>query len=280
MENNQVQEISKNSQTQLTKQNSTLINFVRNKEEYSVINSFDNKPKISELPKATSTLIDTLAKWRWMAGVGMNNQDEDQVAQELALITKFIVNNYEFLTLEEIDNCIDLSLTDKLNIDVRTFNVFSPMYVSRVLNAYLDYKRKIYNDVYERKEINEQQLLMNKPVSNEFKRDSMVDLIKYFYEEYKSKGTINDLFNSVYNFLRRTKRLMHPKELVDEAMEYGKVKCTEEVNMVFGLRVESREKVNKDAIQKRYARNYIVEKFFKDIDIDELILGIELTEFE
>jgi hypothetical protein len=93
-------------------------------------------------------------------------------------------------------------------------------------------------------------------------------------------NSINDLFNSVYNFLRRTKRLMHPKELVDEAMEYGKIKCREEVNMVYGIRVESREKVNKDAIQKRYARNYIVEKFFKDINIDELILGIELTEFE
>jgi hypothetical protein len=263
-----------------TRQKSFLTDYVVNKDEYAVINSFENKDKIAKVDKVGSKLVDVLANWRWMAGINPNNQDENEVARELALIAKFIINQYESLTIDEIKLCIDLSLTDKLNVDVRTFNVFSPMYVSRILNAYLDYKRKIYNEVYERKEKKLNELKLNEQPSAEFKRNGLIELIQYVYAEYKEKGTVNDVFNSVYNFLRRTKRLTHDKAMIDEAMEYGKLKSIEEVNNVYGLRVQGRNNINKEAIQKRYARNYCVEKFFNTIDINALILSIEISEFE
>lgn len=257
-----------------------MTDYVVNKDEYAVINSFENKDKIAKVEKVGAKLVDVLANWRWMAGINPNSQDENEVARELAIIAKFIINQYESLTIDEIKLCIDLSLTDKLNVDVRTFNVFSPMYVSRILNAYLDYKRKIFNEVYERKEKKLNELKLNEQPSAEFKRNGLIELIEYVYAEYKEKGIVNDVFNSVYYFLLRTKRLPLDKSLIDEAMEYGKLKSIQEINNVYGLQVQSRNNINKEAIQKRYARNYCVEKFFNNIDIDALILSIEISEFK
>jgi hypothetical protein len=214
-----------------------------------------------------------------MAGVGMNNQDEDQVAQELALITKFIVNNYEFLTLEEIDNCIDLSLTDKLNIDVRTFNVFSPMYVSRVLNAYLDYRKIKYDEIYERKVKAEAKKKIEEKPSPEQRMVAMRDLILYFWEQYKSDGEVKDHFNVLYDYLKRTNQLNLSKELIDEAIKYGKEKAIGYVANYFTDHL-GREKESSDSFEKRFARNYCIQKMFDDCeDVDLIVSKVTINHF-
>ena len=224
-------------------------------------------------------LIDILAKWRWMAGINLHNQSEDDIAKELALLGKFIFENYPNITYEEINLAINLSLTNKLDCDVRTFNTFSPMYVSRILNAYLEYKRDIYNDLMKRKETLDLKKEMDREITAEEKMQNMIELIRYFYDEYKSKGIVKDYFNTLYNYFRRTKRMSPDKNMVNDALSYAKEEAKKHIKDYFDDAFK-KEKVNVENIEKRYARNYCVQVFFDNLDIEKLISTITIQEFQ
>lgn len=220
-----------------------------------------------------------MAKWRWMAGISTLNLSEDDIAQELALICKFIISNYPKITLNEISLAIDLSLTDKLNCDVRTFNTFSPMYVSRILNAYIEYKRFMYNELMKRKELSDNKKEMDKEITPEEKMESMIELIKYFYNKYKSEGIVNDYFNTLYNYFRRTNRLVIGKQMIDDALKYGKKEAQKHKKEYFDDAFK-KDKVNIEGVEKRFARNYCVQVFFNNLDIEKMISTIKIQEFQ
>lgn len=214
-----------------------------------------------------------------MSGINTNNQDEDDLAKELVLIANFIRHNYSTLTLSEMDLAINLSLTNKLDVDVRTFNVFSPMYVSRILNAFIDYKKQIMVEVRIRKENNDTRTLMEKQPTPEEKMQSMIDLIQYFYDEYLKDGIINDHFNSVYLFLERNKMINPSEETILESVKYGKEMANKYITNLFVDSLNT-EKPKREYIEKRYARNYLVQKYFKTYKIDNLVKRINVSQFQ
>jgi len=260
------------------KQENTLIKYVENQEEYNFNLAFFNKTIKHINNNDIDTLIDILAKWRWMSGVSALNQSEDEIAQELALISKFIISNYQSLTLEEISLAIDLSLTDKLDVDVKTYNTFTPMYVSRILNAYKQYKFDLFNKLKAKEKIAKEKLEKEKKLSPQEKMDATIDLLKYFYEQYKLNGEINDYFNTAYNFLKRTNKLEIDKATIDEAMIYGGEKASAVFDKHYDV-LFNKEKFDSDYWQKHHARNYCVQKLFSKINIEELILSIKLEDF-
>jgi hypothetical protein len=263
------------------KQNNSLINCVVSQEEQNFVIAFEGENKLSTCvaKENREKLIDVLSKWRWMSGINHPNEDEDDIAQELILISKFLIENYPKLNLEEISLAINLSLTNKLNVDVRTFNSFSPMYISRILNAYLDYKRSIYNELRERQERINSKNELEKKATPEDRLFAMRELLHHFYDEYKSIGVVNDYFNVLYNFLRKTKRLNPSKEIVDKAMKYGESKCNEHINSYFANAIGN-DKPDKQLIIKRFARNYCVQNLFDTINIDELASNLNYMEFK
>ena len=214
-----------------------------------------------------------------MSGINTNNQNEDDIAKELALLGTFVFENYPNITYEEITLAINLSLTDKLNCDVRTFNTFSPMYVSRILNGYLEYKRNMYNDLMKRKEIADNKKEMDKEITPEEKMQSMIELIRYFQEEYKANGIIKDYFNTLYNYFRRTNRMSPDKKLINDALAYAKEQAKKHIKDYFDDAFK-KESVNVENIEKRYARNYCVQVFFDNLDIEKLIATIKIEEFK
>jgi hypothetical protein len=248
--------------------------FCQNKEELLIVKASEGKK-----PTDLNNYIDLLAKWRWMVGVSNINQDEDEIAKELILLSQFIFKNYNGLTLDDISNAIDLSLTDKLDVDAKAYNTFSPMYVSRILNAYIQHQRKIMNEVFERKERHIGREIMEQKPSPEVQMENMVELIRYFYDEYKSKGVINDYFNTIYLFFRRNKLLSIDKNIVDEALIYGNERANNYVSDLMGS-VLSKEKTNKENIVNRFARNYCIQKIFEQHGADYLISKIKITHFQ
>lgn len=260
---------------QPSKPKNSLVDIVRNKEELAFVDSFENKIKISELD--ISLVIDLLARWRFYLGINSNNQDENDIALELSTIAYFIKNNYAYLTIEEINLGIDLSLTGVLEVDIKTYNTFSTIYVAGILNAYIKYKRKLYNELYYRKEIQELKKDTYTPTPEE-KMQNMIEMILTFYNEYQKEGFINDIFNMCYDFLKRTKRLTINDTIINKAVEYGKLMAKKEKDSVYGI--FSTEKVDITLIQKRYSRNYCVMEFFEGINIDKLISEIKIEEFQ
>lgn len=265
---------SQNSNLQLQKQKNILNNYCKNENELSLVNAVFSLNTINH-----ENLIDVLAKWRWMVGVVNQNQNDDEVAQELVLLSKFVKSNYTNLTIDEINLAIELSLTDKLECDTKTYNVFSPMYVSRILNAYIEYKKKINKELVERKSIAEIKETVVKDITPQEKMESIIELIRYLYDDYKEKGVVNDYFNTLYNYFRRTNRINPSKETVNDALLYAKNETSSHINSYFAFALKE-EKPNRETLEKRFARNYCVKLYFDQIDIEELIKSITLNEFE
>lgn len=280
----------------LTKQkNPPLINYAQSRDEANVINAIYHyapiyvsintltQLNINESKKLMQSLmnevIEVLAKWRIMIGVSFDNHDEKQDAEELKIIAKFIINNYDNITIQELKQCINLSIIGVLNVDTRHYNNFSCLYVSNIIIAYLEYKRNLVNELNERREKHERELYIEDKPTAEVKMKGITELLQYLYDEYKSNGIINDYFNAAYSFLRRTKRLKHNQAMIDEATKYGKEKCRDEVKKIFGIIVNTKEKPNIKAIEDRFAKNYFVQKLFDKINIDELISSIKISEF-
>jgi hypothetical protein len=265
---------STNSQMQVTKPSNSLTLHCRSVEENDLILAIYNKEN-----KDINSLIDVLAKWRWMSGINVSNQHEDDVARELALLSQFVVKNYPNITTDEISLAIDLSLTNKLDVDVRTFNSFSPMYVSRILNAYLEYRKIKYDEIYERKVRAEAKKKIEEKPSPEQRMVAMRDLILYFWEQYKSDGEVKDHFNVLYDYLKRTNQLNLSKELIDEAIKYGKEKAIGYVANYFTDHL-GREKESSDSFEKRFARNYCIQKMFDDCeDVDLIVSKVTINHF-
>lgn len=258
----------------MKKQRVSFANHCKSNNELELINSI-----FSEKENTIEALIDVLAKWRWMTGINVYNQNEDEVAKELVLLAQFITSNYPNINIDEINLAINLSLTDKLDVDVRTFNTFSPMYVSRILNAYREYKLKAFKEISERKQKEEQKVIMEKNVTPKEKMDNMIDLIRYFYDKFKENGFIDDYFNTLYSYLRKNNKINPDKKTINEAIEYGKNKATEYINNYFEDAL-IKDKPNRENIEKRYARNYCVCRFFEQIDLEAFIKEIKINEFE
>lgn len=253
-----------------------MINYVKSQEEANLITQVGVSIGTGG-KQSLEQVIDCMAKWRWMAGVGTHNQDENEIAKELILLSKFVISNYPNLSVEEIYHAVDLSLTDKLDVDIRTFNVFSPMYVSRILNAFNEYKKKGVHEILSRKFIDDSNK-ETKPTPEE-QRSKMLELIKYFYDEYKAKGEISDFFNTLYNYFRRSGILKPNKEVVNQALEYGKAKSSEYFNEHFMDKL-SDEKPNKENIEKRYARNYCVQVFFQQRSLEAINESVLVKHFD
>lgn len=259
----------------------TLLNYIVSQSEKDLVLSFENKPIIAEYDAkdCISKLIDILARWRWMSGINSYNQDEDEVAKELYLIAQFVSKNYPKITIEEIQLAIDLSLTDKLDTDVRTFNTFSPMYVSRILNAYLEYKLEIGREIIQRKIKEDEKKESEVVASPQQKMDTTIDFIRYLYDKYKNEGIVEDYFSSMYLYLRRTNKFSPTKEMVNEALQYAKQKVVDYNNKHFADVLFRKEKQNNEDVEKRFARDYCVMRFFDTLDIDDFISKIQISEF-
>lgn len=219
--------------------------------------------------KDPNLLLKVITEWRIYIGV----PKAEDLGEEFSVLTKFIYDNYSFLTVDEIRLAYNLSVTRKLK-DVEFYGYFSPMYVGKVLDSYLYYRKVTMADVIREKEKaeREQKELENRP-SPAKQAENMRNLMKDFYDEYKEKGEIRDLFSIAYNFLRKHKLLIIPTHMIEEAMAYGNKMAKERSNSkpVFERFSSSTEQTE----SQRYARNYCVQKFFDNVDIDIFLNNIK-----
>lgn len=260
-----------------TKPKDILISYCQSKTENEVVKAMYSVQEYESESDYINNLIDYLAEWRWMVGIN-NQQSEDELAQELVMLAKFISENYPILKREEFKLAVNMSLTNVLDVDVRTFNTFSPMYVSRILNAYLEHKNKIVKEVRQRKERDDLKKELEKQPSQQEKMDSMVDLITYLYQEYKELGEVKDYFTILFNYLKRTNKIKIPKQQIDEAMQYGKMKARKYEATTYEKLFDKNESDN-SLIEKRYARNYCIQKLFDEIGLEGVIAKVELKDF-
>jgi len=212
-----------------------------------------------------SVLLDSVAKWRAYIGL-----PKDDVSVELALIVEYLQKNWGRITIKEFDLAWLMAINGKFE-DCDFFGNFSPMYVGKVLNSYLFYRKMTLSELLNRKGIKEYEENKKKPTPEE-SAETMRDILSSMYKNFVETKEILDPFNILYNFFRKHKWLRVTQSDIDEAMRNANMRYYQgKQKTVFSGEFFSRSK--EDSI-KCIARNYIVEKYLEKNNIDVLINNI------
>jgi hypothetical protein len=246
-----------------------LLDFTKTNEEVELVKCVENSILVGNLENLNS-LVNVVAKWRMYIGL-----PKEDISEELSIIADFLHKQYQFLTIAEIELAYTLSVTNKLK-DVEFYGSFSPLYVGKVLDSFLYYRKLTLADTIRRKQKHDNEIkeMENRPTPDKQCND-LKGTIKDMYEEYKEKGQLRDPFNICYNFFRRTNMLVVKKDEIEMAMDYGRKQYLSKERNLF-------EKVNessKEAEIQRYARNWCVQKYFDSVGINIILNNIKVEHF-
>lgn len=252
-------------------------------EQKNCIKAFEFKKKIKDFDNnEIGNLIDVLGKWRFYLGVS-----KDATAEEFMVLTDYIKKNHANLTLDEIHLMIDLSLKSRLNVEVRLFGNFSPLYVSQIINAYHEYKASLLEDVNRKVHDNEIKLLSQKTFTPQDDMNITTEIIIDEYNHFKEHGVVKDYMNIVYDFMLKSKRMIISKADIHDAMNYGNIMANTEMmqgatlhEIMQNYREKDKKLDKKDYLSKRYARNYCLQKYFDNVNLNDLISSIKIDEFK
>lgn len=246
-----------------------LLEFTTTNEEAALVKCVQGSVLIGNL-KDLNPLVNVVAKWRMYIGL-----PKEDISEELSIVADFLHKQYEYLTIAEIELAYTLSVTNKLK-DVEFYGSFSPLYVGKVLDSFLYYRKLTLADTIRRKQQydNEIKEMENRPTPAKQCND-LKCLIKDIYEDYKVKKEIKDPFNICYNFFRKTKMIIVKKDEIDLAMDYGKKMYLSKERNLFDKVTES----SKDLEIQRYARNWCVQKYFDNVGIDIILNNIKVEHF-
>jgi len=220
-------------------------------------------PRVETL-QDTEALARIVAKWRAYLGIPKEGADPE----ELAIVIMYITDYWQMLTLAEIELAFTLSINRKLDDD-EFFGLFSPNYVAKVLHAYMFYRKTTLADALRRKEKFELEEASKKMKPNvEEECEITRELFRNFHAEVMKVGVLNDPFNLAYNFLRQQKWMRVSEADIQESLIAGKTQYNSDKQKESLLRQVSE---NQELEVKRNARNYLVAKYLKNVDINVLL---------
>ena len=128
-----------------------------------------------------------------------------------------------------------------------------------------------------------------KPMPNEERIANFKKLLTIAKKENEQGLTYIDAGDSIYNFIKYNKLFPITKELIAEAMDYGnkhyinqrKKKVTETVIKNQNFKRVADMQFEKEDMVKKYAREFVVNKFLLQLDLNELLqkINIEMLKY-
>lgn len=212
-------------------------------------------------------LIKMVTKWRIMLGLS-----KDMSEEELKMNVQFIKSNYPKYTIKDIDLAINYSLQGRLNVNVEPYGTFSPLYISKILNAYGAHAEEVINEAIKEKRQAERRMASEKqviPYDEQIKNRK--EYIQWFGEKIKTTKTyIGDFDNVLWNLLQKNNLLQMNEKWSSEASEYadGQIIMENESDVYrkfYNRLTVDEKKVEMKKRREMYGRFYILQKFFLQI---------------
>ena len=159
----------------------------------------------------------TLVKWAVLCGVRPLPNDE-----EMFLFVEYIAHHFYRFSILEVDNAFNLATAGKLGMDADHYQSFSVIYISKILNAYKDFKGKY---ILEYKKIEEEK--SNKPLTEEEQFEKMIENTIINYESYAKEPYFNEFGYVIYDFLSNIGVIKFTSEEKTEILNISKEKVIE-----------------------------------------------------
>ena len=279
---NELQKTQLNSSKAVSvRQNKLIGGWIQNEAEYEVAKTYEEK-RIGDFTKEDMTkLVELMAHWRILLGV-----TSDSTELELVIICQFVYDNFKKFTLADVRLAMNWAIAGKIDVGFVSQKSLASFYVSKVLNSYDDRKREIFNDFMERRDRHLRRIEIDKKSepSLEEKAKTFKEMIMGLYKAHQNNQNFYDFNDFVYNWLKSTGQIQATQEEITAAVFYGQEKYREESrqqNAANILRQISNMDVadNKEEKQKKFAREYIIKKYFDKYTIGEIIARIKPSQF-
>lgn len=208
-----------------------------------------------------------LVKWVYMLGLTQKVNDKDIIA-----LTKITQELFPKMTVKQIELAIKYSLQGVLDCDIECYGNFSPVYVSKILNAYLKFSReKIHEINWRTKSIDKmnEQREQEKPYEEQAQQTR--DIIKLYIERViTTNNYMGDYNHVVWDLMKRTNYLDPSKIDLQEADEWADNRVRLEAHSTEAKRYskmsfEQREK-EMSLFKRLYGRYYVLKKIFRTMD--------------
>ena len=214
-----------------------------------------------------NALYKTLVQWIYTLGLTNKVAENDIIA--LTTTTKDLFPN---ITLKEISLAIKLSLQNKLSVDVECYGNFSPLYISKILNSYLDYSQETMQNINWRKKSYDNMLPPPKDERTyEQKVEATKKVILFYADWVKTKDTyVGDYNEVVWEFLKGLGMLDPTKVNLEEAEQWAddriKLESITTQAKVFSKLSHEKKELEFKKFRKLYGRYYVMKKIFREIE--------------
>ena len=251
--------------------------------EISIYNSHITDKKLKEFSTKEDLMLMNSLIVRWANYVGV----EIPEASQINMLANFIKEHFPTFNAYDLKECISMLASQSLETDAEPYGKISPIYVSKVLKAYQEHKNNVVFKVRENIEkLKEAEVV---PMPNEERIANFKKLLTIAKGENTQGLTYIDSGDSIYNFIKYNKLIALTKELIDEAMDYGgklyieqrKKKVTETVIKNQNFKRVADMQFEKEDIIKKYAREYVVNRFLLQLNLNELLqkINIEMLKY-
>lgn len=223
--------------------------FCQNQKENDIVkaqNSLRLKDYDFTNTKHKALISMVLTEWSFMIGTKDANTPEENLIN-----AKFIISEYEDITIDEMRQAMKWSITNKLSVDATCYGKFSPMYIAKILNAYLNerdtvmyvLKRRWREDIWQ-KQWDEK----NKPLPYEERVAEHRKFLIRHLSEMKLKKVPDSAGGMCWKFLTRALQV-DESQFDARVQEYADAKIK-----MFQLQpdyIKTVKNLSKDQIQKK-----------------------------
>lgn len=252
--------------------------WLNSEEEHSIVSSYEEK-RIKHFNKEDiKELVEVVARWRLLLGVTSESSDT-----ELLVITQFVYDNYPNITLTDIRFAMNWSISGRIEVGFVTQKNISSYYVSRAINAYIDLKRSIVNDIEQRRNTynarRESVKIEQTPLQ---KANTLKNIVLNLYDSFKKEKQLIDYNDVVYTWLKKSKNLCLETAVIANAIRYGKQTFAdlEKGDKLIG-KINSVLENNREELEKKYSRSFMINHFFKSVKNEaEIVNLIKVQDFE
>lgn len=271
---NQLQASTKLEMQSRKQKVNSLIKYVKNEDEKQIVQALDDV-KIKEITREDADrLIEVVGKWGFYMGSSARLSSDD-----ILLLCKFLKDNYNFLTINEINLAISLNLKGALG-KIEYYGNLSPLYMSQVLNSFLEYRKENLQPLLERKDRDD---VKPTPQLNKGELVKMTqDALRLEYSKFIKGEVVDDLFSIVYTYLDKNNKLNLSDDSKRKAFAFAqKMLSNENTRQAKNLGDLIRNAVQKDDTIRfeKYFQNGILMDFFSKIEsVDDLVNSVNINE--
>lgn len=244
--------------------------FDRPLSEYSLTNESD-----------LDSLLTLVGQMRMRLGFD-KNVNPDHVKLE----AEYLKAQWGSLSKKDITNAIDFLVSARLDYSMAYQHTFSTLVIGGILASYRKFRATVLGKV--EKVAGDREAVMAKPISIQEQVETIKDIIRLCHEHYKN-GFQETFFNrTVYDFLRKTKRMIFTDESVKRAKEfaekeYQKWNLIQQQGTAGNLSEVLRKAtshIDKDSKIRQFGIQYCLKEYFDNNDLEKVIQSISEKDYQ